>query len=495
MNNDMTATDERNKTETLSPASVGDLRGPDPERPSQGWLVCPKCGHNSQKVNHVCPSCHYYSSSWYAPSKIYSRWPRRIKIASLIISPFLILLTILIIRSPYTPNPFNRTLDTPLGTILKENPDEWTGYGGGPTHDRYKPTGPLPSGTLKWSVRLGTEATESAPAVVGGTLFVGGYFKIHALEAATGKVIWETEVTGPVHSSPAVHSSLMYAGLLDGRLLALNKNTGRKIWEVQTGSFIFSSPVITGGVLYQGSGDEKLYAVNAETGEVFWVIPGNGRLYFPPAVIDEIIYLPVNNRSLYGLGADNGVQRMRFRTYRDLIDSPVVANGLIYYVTRDGPLSTIRHKARGFPGEYALKWMWTQLWLWDIPGVPVPKKQAGAMWSVKPFSSKKGFSTSPAVTPDAIFVGDRRGKLYAREALTGDYLWGYRTNTPITTAPLAVGDQVFFGNEKGILYALDQKDGRLLWKLSLGSEVITGPVYASGLIYVKTADGMLHAVE
>ncbi|MBW2622096.1 MAG: PQQ-binding-like beta-propeller repeat protein [Deltaproteobacteria bacterium] len=473
----------------------GETRGAESKQPGQGWLVCPKCGYTSRKTIHVCPNCNYFSSSWYAPSPKYSRWPKRIKIASIIIFPIILLLAVLIIRSPYTPNPFNRTLDTAQTGLQNDNPDVWAGYGDGPTHDRYKPSGPMPVGNVKWSIRLGTEATESAPAVSNGILYVGGYFKIHALEAATGKVLWETDTTGPVHSSPAVYSDLMYVGLLDGRLIALHKTTGRQIWEFQTGSFIFSPPVVVDGVLYQGSGDEMFYALDAKTGELFWELPGNGRLYHAPAVTDGVIYLPAQNRSLYSLGAKNGVQRMRFRTYRDLVDSPVVANGLVYYVTRDGPLSTIRHKARDFPGEYALKWMWTQLWLWDVPGIPAPKKQAGAMWSVKPFSSKKGFSASPAVTPDALFVGDLRGKLYARDAHTGNYLWGYRTQTPITTSPLAVGDQVFFGNEQGVLHALDQKNGRLLWKLSLGTEIITGPVYATGLIYVKTADGKLHAVE
>ncbi|MBW2140889.1 MAG: hypothetical protein JRG97_07430, partial [Deltaproteobacteria bacterium] len=84
------------------------------------------------------------------------------------------------------------------------------------------------------------------------------------------------------------------------------------------------------------------------------------------------MYASSSDRSIYSLSAKSGAQRLRFRVYRDLVDAPVVANKLVYFVSRDGGLYTIRHETREIPGQYQLKWIWMQLWLWRMPVPPPP---------------------------------------------------------------------------------------------------------------------------
>ena len=119
------------------------------------------------------------------------------------------------------------------------------------------------------------------------------------------------------------------------------------------------------------------------------------------------------------------------------------------------------------------------------------------MWRASPKYRWRGFKFSPAVTPDALYIGDRVGFFYARRADDGSPLWEFwagRSNT-LSAPAVAAGKEVYFPTVGGRLYAMDSKDGRRLWTLQLGAPINVGPVYAAGLLLVRTEDGKLHAVE
>jgi outer membrane protein assembly factor BamB len=53
----------------------------------------------------------------------------------------------------------------------------------------------------------------------------------------------------------------VYVGSYDGKIYAVNATTGKQLWNVSTGYKIGSSPALADGVLYVGSYDGKLYAI------------------------------------------------------------------------------------------------------------------------------------------------------------------------------------------------------------------------------------------
>ena len=121
---------------------------------------------------------------------------------------------------------------------------------------------------------------ESNPVAVDGVLYttnapLGAVF---AIDAATGKVLWtwtpsyagEVLNNGSVFSpgnggrrpGVAVGEGLVFNGLPDGRVVALNQVTGTLVWETSVGSFknnakISSAPVYVNGIVLaaDGSGD------------------------------------------------------------------------------------------------------------------------------------------------------------------------------------------------------------------------------------------------
>jgi len=461
--------------------------------PGEGWLVCPSCGAEYEKPQRFCRRCHYYSPDWWAPSQKGKERAKRMR-------RLLILVLLLIIVSytgwlcrPYIPNPFV-LLNNPSSLISTQTqPESWPSPAYNPAHTRHVPAGSEIQGRVRWTRILGV-ATDSAPAVVDGTLYVGGHFQVLALSAATGRQIWETETTGPVHSSPAIAGDRIYLGLLDGRVFALDALTGKLVWEFTTRNFVFNSATVVNGILYTGSGDETIYALDALNGRLIWRVGLEGRAQGTPAVVDGILYLPDDGGNLYCLDARTGARRLRFRMYRNLIDSPVVANGLVYFITRDGRLYTIQHGAREYPGQYKVLVMWAQAWLWRLP-VPPPPHQAGSKWRTSPRNPHLGFVAPPAVTPAFCYLGDGTGNFYAFDAKTGAKLWRSRVRGKITSSPLVVGDRVYFGTDKGLLYALNRYNGQILWELSFSAPIHVSPVYGAGLIFIRTHDGRLHAVE
>lgn len=419
------------------------------------------------------------------------RWGRRVFVSVLL--SLIILLFILF--HDFVPNPlvFTRYPSSDISSEAKAG--DWPGVGRDTGHSRYAPEGPTLTGRIRWTVDL-TESTDSAPAVVDGILYVGGFFKVHALEASTGRKIWETGVSGPIQSSPALAGGLLFFGLLDGRVIALERHSGKLKWEFQSKNFVFSSPVIVDGILYIGSGDETVYALDATNGRLIWKKGIKGRVQAPPIVKDNILYVLSDRRNIYSLSARTGALRLHYRLFRDATDSAVLANDLVYFVSRDGYLYTIRHRAREIPGQYQIQWLWMQLWIWGIP-VPRPRPQAGSEWRAEPKYRWRGFQFSPAVTPEAMYVGDRVGFFYALSASDGSPMWNSWAGkgNAVSASPVVIGETVYFPTAQGRLYALNRQDGKFLWELQLESPIKVGPVYADGLLFLRTEDGKLYAVE
>ena len=223
----------------------------------------------------------------------------------------------------------------------------------------------------------------------------------------------------PVAGSAAVAQGMVYIGSLDGFLYALDAATGKRIWQFKTQEQPLSPPAFSAGTLFVSSTEGILYALHART----------------------------------------GYTRLRFRTRDRLQDTPVVANGLVYFPS-GSQIYAVAADAREIPGQYQLQLVWAQLWIWQFP-VPRPPSQPGSRWRFSPWKPPHGILSAPAVAPEAFYVGDTEGYLYARHALTGEGLWRFQAGSALMASPVIVGPRVYFGTDDGWLYALDRTHGEL----------------------------------
>jgi quinohemoprotein ethanol dehydrogenase len=148
----------------------------------------------------------------------------------------------------------------------------------------------------------------STPLVVDGVLyFIGSMNRVRALDAATGKALWEfdpqvVENTGNDLRAGWEHNrgigiwkDMVYVATWDGRLIAVDRATGKRVWSVHTFNpelplYITGAPKIFKGKVLIGNGGTEngptrgyVTAYDAETGAMAWrfyIVPGDPALGF-----------------------------------------------------------------------------------------------------------------------------------------------------------------------------------------------------------------------
>ena len=187
--------------------------------------------------------------------------------------------------------------------------EEWLTYGRDPGETRYSPLNLINTSNvsrlgLKWSYDLGVGGgnQEATPLVRNGILYgITNWSVVFAVDARTGKQLWrwDPEVNqeavfpkiccGVVHRGLATYQNLIIAPIIDGRLQALDADTGKVVWEArvaypQDNYTVTMAPRIAKGKVIVGvSGSEYpvrgfFAAFDALTGHFAWkfyTVPGD----------------------------------------------------------------------------------------------------------------------------------------------------------------------------------------------------------------------------
>lgn len=136
------------------------------------------------------------------------------------------------------------------------------------------------SGRLRWQFQGGVDPLlhnqqgfQASPAIAQGLVYIGGRdAHLYALDAATGQERWRFATGNSwVISSPAVHAGRVYFATSDTSLVhALDAASGKPLWQQQGQAYVFSSPVIAGPVLLLGVLNGSLEARDLASGERLW---------------------------------------------------------------------------------------------------------------------------------------------------------------------------------------------------------------------------------
>src|SRR6185312_15132702 len=113
------------------------------------------------------------------------------------------------------------------------------------------------------------------PLVYNGVIYITSQNKTVAVDALTGKEIWNTPVEYPpettrsvccgiVNRGAAIYEGKVFRTTLDARVIALDMKTGKQIWSVKSGDakdgiVMTSAPVIADGVLITGMAGARLW--------------------------------------------------------------------------------------------------------------------------------------------------------------------------------------------------------------------------------------------
>ncbi|MCI0460416.1 MAG: PQQ-binding-like beta-propeller repeat protein [Gemmataceae bacterium] len=214
-------------------------------------------------------------------------------------------------------------------------------------------------GEKKWLVRLGTKGkaqlygSAASPVLHGNLLIVNAAVEtaelyrrgdLVALDKRTGREVWR-EKAGGEWSSPFLAAvggrvELVVGTHHPGPWLGLDPATGKRLWECKAKQSC-GTPVAHAGVIYTAASEGRAAIRAGGRGDVtathkLWEAPGGPRIS-SPVYHDGHLYWSNDGHIAHCADARTGksVYRERLGSGGDCYASPVVADGRIYYVSRD----------------------------------------------------------------------------------------------------------------------------------------------------------------
>ncbi|MGA1598484.1 MAG: PQQ-binding-like beta-propeller repeat protein [bacterium] len=337
-----------------------------------------------------------------------------------------------------------------------------------------------------WSVR--TQAPFNlAPQIQQDLVLVASGATLWAIEWQSGKVSWTyTPEEGLWERSFATSGQLVWIGLRDRSLVALDLKTGQARWRRQFPLHIQFPPLWH---------EDALYVVTTRIGEPL------ERLGDPSLVV--------------ALEARSGTLRWEQETLHYAVQTPVFSEGVLYlggsYLNPEvkteegGPMAIVALEAQsGTPlwetrGEDGfvkaihaygdrLAYVAYQDFLVGLnatDGTPLWRRDTGN-W-VPSLTGREG----------VVFLGAAHTRIYAFEMSDGTRLWEH--DIPwgafnyLMGAPTLSGDRLYGLTQRGHLFALSITTGESLWSKSTGKTSRVAAAFAPGVAIVADEAGQVTA--
>jgi alcohol dehydrogenase (cytochrome c) len=283
----------------------------------------------------------------------------------------------------------------------EREPQNWLTYSGSNKGQRHTTLAQITPANVKnlelqwiWQARS-TEKFETTALVVDGVLYtIQAPNDVAALDAATGRLFWTypytnapeaTACCGRVNRGLAILGDTLFMGTLDAHLIALDAKTGRPVWNTEvapaSGSYtITHAPLIVKDKVIVGTagGDRGIRgfiaAFNAKTGKEVWRfnnIPGPGEpghetwsgdswMKGGAAVWNTGSYDPETNLTYWGTGNPwpdtNGEVRLGDNLYTDCVLALDADTGKLKWYYQFTPHDEMDYDSTQVPVLADLQW-------------------------------------------------------------------------------------------------------------------------------------------
>lgn len=291
-----------------------------------------------------------------------------------------------------------------------------------------------------WSRDIGKGADRSGvrmtPALRDGKLYTAGVDGgVSAIDAASGRVLWNRDVKLKLAGGPGVGDGLLVVGSMDGELIALDAASGTERWTARVTSEVVSAPAVDGGLVVVRSNDGRVYAFDANDGKQRWV----------------------NDRGTVPLLSLRGSA------------SPRVAGDLVLNATDAGKVLALR-ASDGAPA-------WEQ-----------SLSTAEGRTEVERLNDVDG---DLKIDGDAIYAAAYHGQVVALSLSSGRPLWN-RTLSSYTNIDVSA-NQVYAVDDQSQVWALDRTSGASMWKQdALQYRWLSGPAVQGDYVVVGDVEGYVH---
>lgn len=171
------------------------------------------------------------------------------------------------------------------------------------------------------------------------------YGILHCLDFQTGEMLWQSEPVDRCDGSPGVGDGVAVFGSCAAALHIFSSNTGDRLHDVALGgdSEVAGGVAVVDGAAYAGSRSGKLVKADVRDGTIVWANTDcDDEAFSTPAVSDEWVVFGCAGGTVHALDRDTGQTRWTFGA-RGTVASPVIAgdkvvasaNGVLFLLALD----------------------------------------------------------------------------------------------------------------------------------------------------------------
>lgn len=106
-----------------------------------------------------------------------------------------------------------------------------------------------------------------------------------------------------------------------------------------------------------------------------------------------------------------------------------------------------------------------------------------------------GVAQRPAIADGRVYAAAVEGGVSAFDLRSGQAVWRYASELPLTGGPGAGDGLVVVGSLEGDVVALDAATGAEKWKSKVANEVLVAPAVGGGMVFVHSNDGRVTALD
>jgi outer membrane protein assembly factor BamB len=313
------------------------------------------------------------------------------------------------------------------------------------------------SGTqnIRWKAPL-PGAGWSSPAIADNRIWLtsatekGASLRLLSLDAATGKVVLDTEVFRVKDAGPGIH----------------NKN-----------SFASPTAIVQGDRVYVHYGFYGTACLNTK-GEILWKQilkyepqhgPGGS-----PALFEDLLIVSCDGfDAQFVVALDTATGKTRWKTPRGKGNQAYTTPLLIDVNGAPQVISPGAHHAYAYDPKTG-KELWYIEYGAGFSNVPRPVYAHGLVYICSGFFQPVLFAVRP----------DGRGNVTKSHVA-----WSHPRAVPLTPSPIVAGDELYMISDNGIATCLDAKTGKSNWQQRVGGNQSASPIAADGRIYFLSEEG------
>ncbi|MGI9058608.1 MAG: PQQ-binding-like beta-propeller repeat protein [Ktedonobacteraceae bacterium] len=246
-----------------------------------------------------------------------------------------------------------------------------------------------------------------------------------------------------------------------------------------------------------GNTNYALCAFNATTGQLLWSYSTGNNIVSTPAVASGLVYFGSPDGKLYALNAATGQLVWSYATGFTINDTPLIANGLVYIGASNGVLYALN----GVTGH--LVWKSTFQSIFSTPSIDgglLYVSAGGSLYALTSSTGKIAWHVqaqggTPVIANGIIYLSDTvDNKLLALKEQTGALLWSntYPNSYATPSDPSVANGVVYITLQSACnLEALSATTGAILWQYNSVDQttcIENTPAVANGVVYAGSSD-------